>query len=66
VPIDDEEFIEISEDGGVDECGRTWAAGDGVVSPLKFGGLAAHQTRRAVAAIARLAGVKDAPDPGER
>jgi sulfide:quinone oxidoreductase len=65
VPIDDEGFIEISEHGRVDECGRTWAAGDGVVSPLKFGGLATHQARRAAAAIARLAGVKDAPDPGE-
>ena len=36
-----------------------------VVSPIKFGGLATHQARRAAAAIARLAGVEDAPDPGE-
>jgi sulfide:quinone oxidoreductase len=35
------------------------------VSPLKFGGLATHQARRAAAAIARLAGAADAPDPGE-
>ena len=42
-----------------------WAAGDGVVSPIKFGGVATHQARRAAAAIARLAGVEDAPDPGE-
>ena len=49
----------------VEGCERTWAAGDGVVSPVKFGGLATHQARRAVAAIARLAGVEDAPDPGE-
>jgi sulfide:quinone oxidoreductase len=65
VPIDDEGFIEASEDGRVEGCERTWAAGDGVVSPLKFGGLATHQARRAAAAIARLAGVDDAPDPGE-
>jgi sulfide:quinone oxidoreductase len=53
---------------GVDDRGRgarTWAAGDGVVSPVKFGGLATHQARLAAAAIARLAGVDDAPDPGE-
>jgi sulfide:quinone oxidoreductase len=65
VPFDDEGFIEVSEDGRVEGCGRTWAAGDGVVSPIKFGGLATHQARRAAAAIARLAGVEDAPDPGE-
>ena len=29
----------------VEGCERTWAAGDGVVSPLKFGGLATHQAR---------------------
>ena len=49
----------------VEGCERTWAAGDGVVSPVKFGGLATHQARRAVAAIARLAGVANVPDPGE-
>jgi len=32
---------------------------------VKFGGLATHQARRAAAAIARLAGVADVPDPGE-
>ena len=36
-----------------------------VVSPVKLGGLATHQARRAATAIARLAGVEDAPDPGE-
>jgi sulfide:quinone oxidoreductase len=49
----------------VDGCERTWAAGDGVRSPLKFGGLATHQARRAAAAIARLAGAADVADPGE-
>ena len=34
------------------------AAGDGVVSPLKFGGLATHQARRAAAA-----GLTQAPRP---
>jgi sulfide:quinone oxidoreductase len=65
LPADDEGFILADEAARVEGCGRTWAAGDGVVSPVKFGGLATHQTRRAVAAIGRLAGVEDAPDPGE-
>ena len=44
-------------------CERVWAAGDGVVSPVKFGGLATHQARRAMAAIARP-GRGRAPGPG--
>ena len=64
MPFDDEGFILADDEARVDGCHRTWAAGDGVVSPVKFGGLATHQARRAVAAIARLAGV-DFPDPGE-
>ncbi len=62
---DDEGFIIADDAALVEGCTRTWAAGDGVVSPVKFGGVATHQARRAVAAIARLAGVEDAPDPGE-
>ncbi len=65
LPADDEGFILADDGARVDGCRRTWAAGDGVVSPVKFGSLATHQARRAVAAIARLAGVEDAPDPGE-
>jgi len=65
LPGDDEGFIVADEGARVQGCERTWAAGDGVVSPVKFGGLATHQARRAVAAIARLAGIEDAPDPGE-
>jgi sulfide:quinone oxidoreductase len=65
LPVDEEGFIVAGDDARVDGCERTWAAGDAVVSPLKFGGLATHQARRAAAAIARLAGVEDAPDPGE-
>jgi sulfide:quinone oxidoreductase len=64
LPMDDEGFIVAGDDAQVEGCERTWAGGDGVVSPVKFGGLATHQARRAAAAIARLAGV-DAPDPGE-
>jgi sulfide:quinone oxidoreductase len=64
LPLDDEGFIIADDEARVDGCQRTWAAGDGVVSPVKFGGLATHQARRAAAAIARLAG-GDAPDPGE-
>lgn len=65
LPTDDEGFVPVDDDGLVDGCQRTWAAGDAVVSPVKFGGLATHQARRAAAAIARLAGVADVPDPGE-
>lgn len=65
LPGDDEGFIVADDGARVEGCERTWAAGDGVVSPVKFGGLATHQARRAVAAIARLVGVDDAPDPGE-
>jgi sulfide:quinone oxidoreductase len=65
LPADEEGFIRAGDDAKVDGCERTWAAGDAVVSPLKFGGLATHQARRAASAIARLAGVADAADPGE-
>ena len=65
MPHDEEGFIAAGDDGRVEGCRRIWAAGDAVVSPLKFGGLATHQARRAAAAIARAAGVTDAPDPGE-
>jgi sulfide:quinone oxidoreductase len=65
VATDEEGFILAGDDALVEGCERTWAAGDAVASPVKFGGLATHQARRAAAAIARLAGVADAPDPGE-
>jgi hypothetical protein len=65
LPVDDEGFIVTNDRARVQGCRRTWAAGDGVVSPVKFGGLATHQARRAVAEIAQLAGVEDPPDPGE-
>ena len=64
IPFDDEGFIVADDEARVEGCRRTWAAGDGVVSPVKFGGLATHQARRAAAAIARVAGA-DAADPGE-
>ena len=65
LPADEEGFVLAGDDARVDGCERTWAAGDGVASPIKFGGLATHQARAAVAGIARLAGVVDPPDPGE-
>jgi sulfide:quinone oxidoreductase len=65
VASDDDGFIRAGDDALVEGCERTWAAGDGVVSPLKFGGLATHQARCAAAAIARLAGAHDVIDPGE-
>jgi sulfide:quinone oxidoreductase len=64
VPFDEEGFILAGDDARVTGTQRTWAAGDGVRSPVKFGGLATHQARRAASAIARGAG-NDASDPGE-
>jgi sulfide:quinone oxidoreductase len=63
--MDEEGFILASDDGLVQDCEHTWAAGDGIASPVKFGGLATHQARIAAAAIARAAGATDVPDPGE-
>jgi sulfide:quinone oxidoreductase len=65
VATDEEGFILAGDDALVEGCERTWAAGDAVASPVKFGGLATHQARRAAAAIARFAGVADVADPGE-
>jgi sulfide:quinone oxidoreductase len=62
---DDEGFVLTGDDGRVQGAERTWAAGDGIDSPVKFGGLATQQARVAVAGIARLAGVESPPDPGE-
>src|SRR6185295_13853569 len=64
LPCDEEGFIVAGDDARVEGAERTWAAGDGVVSPIKFGGLATHQARVAAAGVARLAGVTVA-DPGE-
>jgi sulfide:quinone oxidoreductase len=64
LPCDEEGFILTGDDARVEGAERTWAAGDGVLSPVKFGGLATHQARVAAAAVARLAGVTVA-DPGE-
>jgi sulfide:quinone oxidoreductase len=61
---DEEGFIVTREDGRVRGARHVWAAGDGIVSPIKFGGVATHQARVAAAGIARQAGV-ELPDPGE-
>jgi sulfide:quinone oxidoreductase len=62
---DGEGFIQTGEDGRVVRTTRTWAAGDGIVSAVKFGGVATQQARVAVASIARFAGAEHVPDPGE-
>jgi len=64
LPADDDGFISVDDMGRVLGCDRTWAAGDGVVSPMKFGGLATHQARRIAAAVTREMGIH-IPDPGE-
>ena len=67
LPADEEGFARTGEDGRVEGLERTWAAGDGVASPIKLGGYATYQARRAAAAIARLAGAQaPPPDPDER
>jgi sulfide:quinone oxidoreductase len=65
VTSDADGFIVTDQDGRVAGARNVWAAGDGIVSPVKFGGLATHQARRAAAGIARLAGATDVEDPGE-
>jgi sulfide:quinone oxidoreductase len=65
LPADEEGFMLAGDDARVAGCERTWAAGDGVRSPLKFGGLATHQARRALAGIAKATGLGEVPDPGE-
>jgi sulfide:quinone oxidoreductase len=64
LPCDEEGFVLVGDDGRVQGAERTWAAGDGIASPVKFGGLATHQARIAATGVARLAGVT-VPDPGE-
>ena len=61
---DEEGFIVTRDDGRVRGARHTWAAGDGIASPIKFGGVATQQARVAVAGIAREAGLF-APEPGE-
>ena len=65
ITSDTDGFIVTDQDGQVAGARKVWAAGDGIVSPVKFGGLATHQARRAAAALARLAGATDVDDPGE-
>jgi sulfide:quinone oxidoreductase len=64
LPCDEEGFIRVDDEGRVLGAQRTWAAGDGIVSPIKFGGLATHQARRIAASLARKLG-EVVPDPGE-
>ena len=61
---DEEGFLPVDDDGRVRGARHTWAAGDGIVSPVKFGGVATHQARVAAASVARLAGA-EVPDQGE-
>ena len=49
------------DDGRALGAERTWAAGDGIVSPIKFGGLATHQARDRRGGNRTLAGVQAFP-----
>jgi sulfide:quinone oxidoreductase len=61
LPGDEDGFVLVDEDGRVEGARRTWAAGDGVAFPIKFGGLATQQARRAAGRIARAAGAEVPP-----
>jgi sulfide:quinone oxidoreductase len=65
VPRDDHGFILRSPHGLVEGARRTWAAGDGVASPLKLGGLATHQATGAAREIVRAAGVEPPEEDDE-
>jgi sulfide:quinone oxidoreductase len=58
---DDDGFLLVDEDGRVEGARRTWAAGDGIAFPIKYGGLATQQARRAAAQIAKAAGIAVPP-----
>ena len=62
---DEEGFVIVREDGRVRGASHTWGAGDGIVSPVKFGSLATHQARIAAAGIAATIGV-ETPIPASR
>jgi len=64
VTSDEHGFIRTGPHGLVEGCTRTWAAGDGIASPMKMGGLASYQARRAAGDIARAAGVDVPPGDG--
>jgi sulfide:quinone oxidoreductase len=63
IPTDPDGFIEVEESCRVRGLERTWAAGDGIAFPVKFGGLAAEQADAAAADIARRAGADVEPEP---
>jgi hypothetical protein len=63
---DEEGFILTGDDGLRQGAQRTWAAGDGVDSPVKFGGFSTHQARVAVSAIAKLAASRVRRTPENR
>jgi sulfide:quinone oxidoreductase len=63
VPAGDEGFIPVDERCKVSGLERVWAAGDCIVFPIKFGGLAAEQADAAAEGIAALAGADVSPEP---
>lgn len=63
VPRDDDGFVLVDAEQRVRGVPDVWAAGDGTSFPVKHGGLATHQARRAVAGIARAAGGEAPEEP---
>jgi sulfide:quinone oxidoreductase len=63
VPAGPDGFVAVDPHGRVRGLRRTWAAGDGIEFPVKFGGLAAEQADAAAEAIAAEAGAGVTPEP---
>jgi sulfide:quinone oxidoreductase len=63
IPADEDGFVEVDEHCRVQGVPGVWAAGDGIASEVKFGGLATQQADAAAEDIAHVAGVADEPRP---
>jgi sulfide:quinone oxidoreductase len=63
IPADEDGFVAVDEHCRVQGVPGVWAAGDGIASEVKFGGLATQQADAAAEDIAHVAGVADEPRP---
>jgi sulfide:quinone oxidoreductase len=63
VPVDEHGFVRVDIDQRIVGAADAWAAGDGTSFPVKYGGLATHQARRAIRGIAQMAGGDAPPEP---
>lgn len=63
LPVDEQGFIRVENDQRIVGSSSAWAAGDGTAAPVKYGGLATHQARRALTGIAGHVGGAAPPEP---